>query len=486
MLELVVMVRESGNVLHTVRLLLPMCHNPGSTGIMLASAVAGGSTEAAPFITATIEAQVGEWITSLKSTVRSASDRERYRREVRRAYAALGWSCAADATFTGLVQYLDGRRAANMKGSTPLRGKSYNAVLSKVRGFFEFAVRAGWCSANPTDGIAWADEQDSEEGSRAFTAGELAAVLATAGTPNPGDKRRSTDRYYAYLLATATPLRRSTIARLQWPMLRTWAARFGDEAYPAGELRLPRKAVKKSKRVQVLPLPRWAVEALLEWRELCGSPKEGPVFPRLSEHRTLLDDCAAVGVPRYTEEGGVGWNSFRKFYLTDMATRTMPAVLNELSGHQDIRTTLKFYVGQTREQAAAAVAGIENPSNVGKFPRGGASGRNRGGRGSVPDVDKCEQPPSPHGANLTKGVGPRQDVPTSNGGRVLPNHCAAENDPMGIRTPRGYPGGLTERRPNYRLLAVEMARGLRQVAGAVVEALENEEFGHGGDHAQDE
>lgn len=476
------------------------------------AALNGGGTEAARGTTTPIADQIDVWVKSLTPTVPNAKERDRYRREVDRLARACSLGTAADATFEGVVRYLAERRENNLKGGKPLRGKTYNAVLSKVRSFFAFGLRSGWILADPTAGVDWSHEQDSEDGSRPFTAQEVAAMLTRAGTPDPGDKRRTTDRYYVYLLATATPLRRSTLQRLEWPMLRTWSTNAEHGGHPAGELRLPRRAVKKAKRVQTVPLPRWAVEALIAWWHECGRPREGRVFPRLPEHDTILADAAAVGIPRYTEEGGVGWNSFRKFYLTDMATRTMPAVLNELSGHQDIRTTLKFYVGQTKAQAAAAVNAIENPSHVDKIFANGASAPPAGRNAQHGGVEKCAAQPSPHGVDLTRGRAAGQDVPSHperppviavpqnipiqgpsdqrtregeisafNGGRAsFSDHRATVNDPMGIRTPSGVDGGGTTREPNYRLLAVELARGLRQVAGAVVEALQNEELDRAG------
>lgn len=519
MVDVTLIVREYGKVVQIARVVLSGRNTTGMTAAMLAS-LHGGGTEAARGTDAPIGEQIDAWITSLAPTVPKAQERERYRRELARLAAACSIATAAEATFDQVSRYLTDRRENNLNGgkplrgkhrrAAPLRGKTYNAVLSKVRSFFAFAVRSRWIAEDPTAGIDWAQEQDSEDGSRPFTAQEVAAMLTRAGTPDPGDKRRTTDRYYVYLLATATPLRRSTLQRLEWPMFRTWSTNADQGGHPAGELRLPRRAVKKAKRVQTVPLPRWAVEALIEWWHACDCPREGPVFPRIPEHNTILADAAAVGIDRYTPEGGVGWNSFRKFYLTDMATRTMPAVLNELSGHQDIRTTLKFYVGQTRAQAAVAVSGIENPSNVEKFVGRAVSAQRAGRNASGPDVSKRETPPSPHRADLTSGAEPVQDVPSHperpqvpaepknisnkgpadlrtregeisafNGGRAFSDQRSAENDPMGIRTPSGLPGG--NRTPDYRVLAVELARGLRQVAGAVVQALELEEHDHAGD-----
>lgn len=304
--------------------------------------------------------QVDRWIQSLETQVPLESERKKYRFELDRAAQFCGWSSASDATRSDIEDFLAKRREG-VHGGKKIRGKTYNGILSKIRAFFEYAKSHKWVKENPAEGIAWASQNDSEDGSRAFTDDEVSKMLSYAGTPDPHDRRKTVDRFFVYVIAASTPLRRLSIAKLTWRMFV-----IENEHERRGCLVIPRRAVKKSQRTHRIPLPPMAVASLLDWFERSKRPApDAKIFPRMPEHRTIRNDATNCGIPLETVEGRIGYNSFRKAYLTTLAGKMTPAVLNQVSGHKDIRTTLKHYVGQLTNESRAVIEKLPDFSPTG-------------------------------------------------------------------------------------------------------------------------
>jgi len=95
----------------------------------------------------------------------------------------------------------------------------------------------------------------------------------------------------------------------------------------------------KSNKVRYIPFSTQTGEVLQKWKKVSG-----PVFTKIgipinqkSPYRALWRYRDRAGLPR------VGWHTFRHTFASQLATRGVPMrSIQELLGHSDIRTTMRY------------------------------------------------------------------------------------------------------------------------------------------------
>ncbi|HEY3394682.1 MAG TPA: tyrosine-type recombinase/integrase, partial [Lacipirellulaceae bacterium] len=153
-------------------------------------------------------------------------------------------------------------------------------------------------------------------------------------------------------------------------------------------LRIPAEA-EKGNQDRLLPItPDFAT--LLE--SISEGERRGPVFPLLDTDGTLLSanrtvvgkrlsaigKAAGVVVDERIKSGKVvrkfaSAHDLRRAFGFRWAMRVMPAVLKELMRHEDIATTMKYYVGQNADAMADAIWSAFGDT-LGDTPRHASSG----------------------------------------------------------------------------------------------------------------
>jgi integrase len=307
---------------------------------------------------APIDTQIDAWIADKAREARCAQGVHKARTIVERLAAAHGWTDAKQATTPQIREWLGQLRAGTLdwqqvKGkrrkTTPAgaarTGKRHNNVLTTIRTFFDFCTEnpsreKPWVRSNPCASIRKVPEHDSDDGSRAFTTVELKRLMATAGKPKRENDRRCTiDRKFVYMAAALLGVRWSTLRRLTWGMIDTGAK----------EVRFPRSTHKKGRKTHVVPMAPELVACLDYWRarqSAAGVPTglTDRVFPKMPSPHSLDRDVARANIEALTAKGAIGWHSFRKWWMTRVASKAEAPVLHVLAGHESMQTTMRSYV----------------------------------------------------------------------------------------------------------------------------------------------
>jgi integrase len=214
-------------------------------------------------------------------------------------------------------------------------------ALSAIRSFVRWAVEVERLDANPLELVRLARRERSGQGASAFTADEVAALVAIARRDIEESNLRLSKgadlRATLYLVLATTGLRIGE-ARTQ---------RWADVDLERRSLVVTRD---KARRRDSIPLCEEAVEVLRWWRSRC----EGPlVFAMVPTHRTLERDMRRCGI----ESGAGQWHRFRKAAITIRAEAGVPMWdLTRLARHVDPRTTLRYVTARDEALARAAEA----------------------------------------------------------------------------------------------------------------------------------
>ncbi len=355
----------------------------------------GASAKAA---NAPIHIQIDAWIADKAREARCAQGVAKARKVVERLAAAHGWTDAKQATTPQIREWLGQLRAGTLdwqqvKGkrrkTTPAgsarTGKRHNNVLTTIRTFFDFCTEnpsreKPWVRSNPCASIRKVPEHDSDDGSRAFTTVELKRLMATAGKPKRENDRRCTiDRKFVYMAAALLGVRWSTLGKLTWGMIDTGAK----------EVRFPRSTHKKGRKTHVVPMAPELVACLDYWRarQSAAGITTGltdRVFPKMPSPHSLDRDVARANIEALTNKGAIGWHSFRKWWMTRVASKAEAPVLHVLAGHESMQTTMRSYVDpdQVLGEDGVGKSVMESmPCLNGTYPPAG------GGAGSTPVLE---------------------------------------------------------------------------------------------------
>lgn len=332
MLELVVIVRESGKVLQQLQLVLHSGYIPVITGTMLASAL-GSGTEALKLSNAPPLAPIGEAAMTLEQllVVHEAALRLKGNQDesineclklVRRAATHQGWRWARDITPDSLTAFLTARRAAGDSA------KYVNAQRAAVFGVCKLAVQRGLLERNPVEEVPLAKVEKRRH--RVVPTQEEVGRLILAAASD----WRKRDRWLVYLVAASTGLRMSTLRRLRWEHVHI------GEGLPF--LDLDGKIVKNGEQTHVW-LTKECERHLLAHR---GPRTTGPVFsgvPMKSEH--FDRDIAKAGLAKKVGEASLSAHSLRHFAINRMrfAQPFSDEERKSQAGHKVLSMTTRVY-----------------------------------------------------------------------------------------------------------------------------------------------
>jgi len=209
-----------------------------------------------------------------------------------------------------------------------LGGSSLVRHLSSLRSFFRHGCRMGWFKANPALGIR--GPRKGRPLPRALDEMEVLKVLRAALEVGGKGSKLRWMRVKAMLeMLYGSGLRAAEALGLDW----------GDVDFSAGFV----KVLGKGSKERVVPAGREALNALKDYREAMGGPKDGePVFTtrfgRLSQ-RMLAKDFAAL--TRLAQLGkDITPHMLRHSFATHLLERGADLrAVQELLGHTRLTTT---------------------------------------------------------------------------------------------------------------------------------------------------
>ena len=192
--------------------------------------------------------------------------------------------------------------------------------------------------------------------------------------------------YVAILLAGDAGLRVGEIRALRVSNWDRWRGRISVERSIWERTETATKGWKR----RTIPLTE-RLQAGLEALEDDGGLRDRRYVLGRTKTKPLTDETVEWHLKRVYEQAGiapVGWHALRHTFCSHLAMLGVPPrTIQELAGHADLRTTLKYMhlvegeadrgirllQGRTeraRNQADRPASGHEDPENVGKCPRG--------------------------------------------------------------------------------------------------------------------
>ena len=273
---------------------------------------------------------LADFVRDLRTKERSEEYVRRIEQRVNKLLRLCSWQFMRDIQPDDFVQWRN-----EAKGLMP---KTLNEYLAAINGLLNWMERQGRIEGNPLERIERVNARGRQSFvRRAFTMGELAALLRVAGK-----------RAVVYLMAATTGLRRGELRQLVWGDL--------DLDGPAPVVTL-RAATTKNRRSQSLPLTD---ELACELRSLRGTSCSGRarVFRRLVPRReTVKKDLERAGISILDDCGRkVDFHALRMTFCTMLAEEGVgERVRQELMRHRDARLTNQTYTDPARLQLAEAV-----------------------------------------------------------------------------------------------------------------------------------
>lgn len=299
---------------------------------------------------------LGEW--EEDSVARLGRDRYSTAKQARivwRFFAEAGIESITEIRPRPLTDWL--MRLARERSSSQTRANA----LAAVRSFVRWAVETERLAENPIEHVRIARRERSGPGAEAFTAEEVAALVAVARadmeSPNLRLSTNADARMALYLTLAATGLRHGEAKAQVW----------SDLDLVGRTMTVTRD---KSRRNDTVPLCEEAVDVLQWWRR--RGTGLGLVFPSMPTHRTLERDMARCGIVSAVGQ----WHRFRKTAITLRAEAGVPIWdLTRIARHTDPKTTLRYVTARDDAMVRAAGAMPRLLTFVpGRFPEDGAQG----------------------------------------------------------------------------------------------------------------
>ena len=149
----------------------------------------------------------------------------------------------------------------------------------------------------------------------------------------------------------------------------TWECYTGDEIRVAKSVW--RDGVKAPKtRASKAPVPVIAqlAKKLDEYRELCGSPETGWIFPNSAGNPRCLDDLARDVIRPALEKAGIewhGWHAFRRGLATNLhRLGVQDKVIQAILRHSNVSVTQRAYIKTVDSDAVNAMQKLEHATNM--------------------------------------------------------------------------------------------------------------------------
>ncbi len=262
-----------------------------------------------------IEDALAAWQAELRMGGRTPGYIKQVAIHVRKVSAGCRWKLLGDMkpdAFGAFLAKLSADGAADW---------TVNHARDKCSFFCNFCVRHGWLAANPLAKAKRANAKRRPRRRRAFTADELARLLAVAGPFRE-----------MILFAALTGLRRRELRLLQRRDV-VWE--------PSPRLHLRAEATK-SRRAEKLPLLPEAAEVVKDIPN--GNPTDR-LFPRRCEPRCFVGLCEKAGIPKRDADGRqVDFHALRLTFCTMLATRTPIQFVQRMMRHATIGITVGTYL----------------------------------------------------------------------------------------------------------------------------------------------
>lgn len=240
---------------------------------------------------------------------------------------------------------------------------TYNSILRVLKAVFNHAVEDGVMINNPLKGkVGRMMKLDSK--TKALTPDELSLVIEAISDEN---------LYWRtlYLFTIVTGCRRGEVVAVRWEDLELDVeypcvhVNHSVEYVPGMPLILVDTKTLNSKRT--IYLPSVVVDLLHEMHDNCG---EGFVFCGRDSNESILHPdsinthtdriCSKRGLEHFTP------HMLRRTFATTLAIREKidPKTLQNILGHADIRTLLKYYVLPDQEAKKQAIEGYTKYLNL--------------------------------------------------------------------------------------------------------------------------
>jgi integrase len=148
-----------------------------------------------------------------------------------------------------------------------------------------------------------------------------------------------------------------------------WENYTGDEirvtkAVWRGHVKGPKSKAGKAP----VPVIAQLAAKLNEYREQCGSPKSGWMFPDSSANPRCLDDLARDVIRPVLEKAGLawhGWHAFRRGLATNLhGLGVQDKVIQTIMRHADVNVTRRCYIKTAKSDAVSAMQRLEHATTM--------------------------------------------------------------------------------------------------------------------------
>lgn len=284
---------------------------------------------------------VTEHITAYSRDLRQLRRAEKYcqttESRLRKLFTECGWNHLGDVSAVGFQMW----RARQ----TNAAAKTLNHYLVSACSFLNWLKQNGQVGDNPLANVEKAEVRGKEVRiRRAFTDGELAALLSVAGPRMP-----------LYMAAVHTGFRRAELASLRWSDIKL------DGTTPFVRVR---SSTSKNHQAATMPLHPELVECLRTLRP-AGVDESAYALPKLDRMTQFRKDLEAAKVPFLDAEGRrADFHAFRHTFATRLQVHGVgQRSAMDLMRHADPRLTAQVYMDS---QALPLVESVQKLPSI--FP----------------------------------------------------------------------------------------------------------------------
>lgn len=241
---------------------------------------------------------------------------------------------AAEITWPLIDRWVLHQKHLQDKGERGHANKTINRRVSSVQQFLRHLAEIGGVTKYVLNRYPKlpTGEHHQKRKVRALTAEEMAVLLTDAQNP----------RHDLWTFASKTGLRRNECRQIVPAYL----------DFEHATIRIPAH-VAKAKRDQIVPMPD-SLKDMLK-RRCEGIDAAAPILTvrsKQAELRAIREACKTLKI----DTAGVGFHTLRHTFCTLLARKNIhPALLQKLARHQDLKTTLRYYVHLQRDDERAAL-----------------------------------------------------------------------------------------------------------------------------------
>lgn len=229
-----------------------------------------------------------------------------------------------------------------LKPEKTLSVNTINKYLRRLSGLFNFAVKNGYMTSNPAEGLQIKSQKRADQEREAYTEEDLKKLFGSKEYTEELSKHSY--QYWTPLIALYTGCRLEEICQLHLDDIRqeggVWVFDINDEE---------EKRVKTLSSKRLVPLhPRLIEVGLLEYVADLRNAGERRLFPELHQQRDGYGQQVSKWFQRYKKRCGISkgktFHSFRHTFITHLKYKQVdPFMIHELDGHTVDSQTMGRY-----------------------------------------------------------------------------------------------------------------------------------------------